>query len=70
MAGDPLPSLGTARPIFAEGLRQIAVVSGGVYYARNRVPDGDGNAFMDQVENGLSVVRDRDEVFLRLRYTF
>ncbi len=38
--------------------------------ARNRVPDGDGNAFKDQVENGLSVVRDRDEVFLRIRYTF
>ena len=28
------------------------------------------NAYDDFVENGLSVVRDRDEVFLRIRYTF
>jgi hypothetical protein len=27
-------------------------------------------AYYDTVENGLSLVRDRDEVFLRLRYTF
>ena len=28
------------------------------------------NAYDDFVENGLSVVRDRDEAFLRIRYTF
>jgi hypothetical protein len=28
------------------------------------------NAYRDFVENGLSVVRDRDEAFLRIRYTF
>jgi hypothetical protein len=28
------------------------------------------HAFKDPVENGLSPIRDRDEVFLRLRYTF
>jgi hypothetical protein len=27
-------------------------------------------AFTDFAENGLSAVRDRDEVFLRVRYTF
>lgn len=38
-------------------------------------PVGLGNragrhAYDDFVENGLSAVRDRDEIFLRLRYTF
>jgi len=36
-------------------------------------PAGDrngANIFKDSVENGLSLVRNRDEVFLRLRYTF
>jgi hypothetical protein len=28
------------------------------------------NSQNDFVENGLSVVRDRDELFLRVRYTF
>jgi hypothetical protein len=28
------------------------------------------HAYDDFVENGLSVVRDRDEAFLRIRYTF
>ncbi len=28
------------------------------------------NAYRDSVENGLSLVRDRDEVFMSLRYTF
>ena len=27
-------------------------------------------AYKDLVENGLSAVRDRDEIFLRVRYTF
>jgi hypothetical protein len=31
---------------------------------------GGGNAEKSFVENGLAVVRDRDEVFLMLRYTF
>ena len=34
----------------------------------NRRPASD--AYQDAVENGLAVVRERDEVFLRLRYTF
>ena len=33
----------------------------------NRVGSG---AYTDHVENGLSVVRDRDEFFFRIRYTF
>jgi hypothetical protein len=28
------------------------------------------HAFKDFAENGLSAVRDRDEIFLRVRYTF
>jgi len=28
------------------------------------------HAYRDFVENGLSAVRDRDEAFLRIRYTF
>jgi hypothetical protein len=28
------------------------------------------HAYRDFVENGLSAVRDRDEMFLRIRYTF
>jgi hypothetical protein len=28
------------------------------------------HSYSTAVENGLSVVRERDEVFLRLRYTF
>jgi hypothetical protein len=28
------------------------------------------NAYDDFVENGISAVRDRDELFMRLRYTF
>jgi hypothetical protein len=28
------------------------------------------HAYKDFVENGLSAVRDRDEIFLRMRYTF
>ena len=28
------------------------------------------NAYKDFVENGLSAIRDRDEIFLRVRYTF
>ncbi len=34
---------------------------------RNRVG---GHAYQDAHENGLAPVRDRDEVFVRLRYTF
>jgi hypothetical protein len=28
------------------------------------------HAYQDGVENGLAVVRERDEIFLRIRYTF
>ena len=28
------------------------------------------HAYKDFAENGLSAVRDRDEIFLRVRYTF
>jgi len=28
------------------------------------------HAYEDFVENGLTAIRDRDEIFLRLRYTF
>ncbi len=39
------------------------------------VPPASGNrvtpsAYFDYVENGLSVVRDRDEAYLRIKYTF
>jgi hypothetical protein len=33
----------------------------------NRVGD---HAYQDAVENALAVVRERDEIFMRLRYTF
>jgi hypothetical protein len=33
-------------------------------------PRAGRDAYRDFVENGLSAVRDRDELFLRLRYTF
>jgi arylsulfatase len=39
MQGDPPRAPGSVRAIFAEGPRQLAVVAGGVYYARNRVVD-------------------------------
>ena len=29
-----------------------------------------GNAYKNFAENGLSAIRDRDELFVRLRYTF
>jgi hypothetical protein len=35
--------------------------------SRNRTGRG---AYKDFVDNGLSVLRDRDELFLKLRYTF
>jgi hypothetical protein len=38
MQGDPPQAPGTVRAIFAEGPRQVAVVAGSVYYARDRVP--------------------------------
>ncbi|MBW2696254.1 MAG: hypothetical protein JRE70_07260, partial [Deltaproteobacteria bacterium] len=34
------------------------------------VPRAGSNTYYDSTEPGLSVVRDRDEVFMTLRYTF
>jgi hypothetical protein len=33
-------------------------------------PRSGPNAYMDGSEPGISIVRDRDEVFMTLRYTF
>ena len=49
--------------------REEPRVDGALPDGRSRTRTG-RDAYKDFVENGLSAVRDRDEMFLRIRYTF
>jgi hypothetical protein len=52
--------------VFFGDTRQVDMATNEIAIVNRVGPD----AYMDSIEDGLSILRDRDEAFLRIRYTF